>query len=181
MSCSLIINMTEKISNKEDTNENEPFIESYGIRHLIECNCILPQFKNRQPVVWHKFPVFSIIDKNNNVIPKFSQCSNCGIIHKITEIGVSEITLRENMKAIRTINDIKIGLQQDIAGLLEQYNVDLSVWEEAEFIIDNKKWGSTIILSKETENGTTTGKALIFQGHPVLAKIESFFRQEVVE
>lgn len=180
--------MASKKTNKKNQAPEDNFDENdllpkekYGIKHLIECNCILPQYKNREPVIWHKFPVFSVIDENNEVIPKFAQCNNCGIIHKITEVGVSEITVKENMKAIRTVEDIKIGMPQDIVGLLEQYNADLSTWEESEFIIENKKWGSIIVLSKEVDEGITSGKALIFQGKPVLAKIESFTRQEIVE
>lgn len=181
--------MPQKTSNKSKQEEDPKNFketdilpnEKYGMRHLIECNCIHPVYKNRQPTVWHKFPVFSIIEKNNEVTPKFAQCNNCGIIHKVTEIGVSEITIKENLKSIRTIEEIKMGLQQDVAGLLEQYELDVSVWEEAEFIISNQKWGSIIVLDKETEDGVTTGKALIFQGTPVLAKIEPFIRQEVVK
>lgn len=166
----------------EDFKENDILPdEKYGMRHLIECNCVLPQFKNKKPVMWHKFQVFSIIDENNEVIPKFAQCNNCGIIHKITEIGTSEITVKENIRSIRKVEEIKLGMQSDIAGLLEQYNMDLSVWEEAEFILQNKKWGSMIVLDTEIEDGLLVGKALIFQGVPVLARIESFSRQEIVK
>lgn len=155
--------------------------EKYGVRHLIECNCILPQFKNKKPAVWHKFQVFSIIDENNNVIPKFAQCNNCAIIHKVIEIGVSEITLKENLRSIRNVEEIKMGMQPDISGLLEQYNMELPIWEEVEFILNNKKWGSMIVLDSEIENGEMVGKALIFQGTPVLARIESFCRQEIIK
>ena len=165
--------------NMSDINENIPK-EIHGIRHLIECNCILPQYKNRKPVVWHKFAVFSVVNENDEVVPKFVQCNNCGIIHKVTEIGKSEITIKENLKSIKTIEDIKFGIQSDIAGLLEQYKCDISVWEEAEFILQNKIWGSMVVLDQEIENGIINGKALIFQGTPVLARIESFTRQDVV-
>jgi hypothetical protein len=173
--------MENKRTELEELKENDLLpTEMYGMRHLIECNCILPQFKNRKPIIWHKFQVFSIIDENNNVIPKFSQCNNCGIIHKVTEIGKSEITTKEHIRSIRTIEEIKMGIQSDIAGLLEQYSKELPIWEETEFILQNKKWGSIIVLDSEVENGSTVGKALIFQGTPVLARIESFSRQEII-
>jgi len=173
--------MTNKRTELEELKENDLLPkEINGIKHLVECNCILPQFKNKKPIVWHKFQVFSIIDEDNNVIPKFSQCNNCGIIHKVTEIGKSEITTKENIKSIRTIEEIKMGIQSDIAGLLEQYSKELPIWEEAEFILQNKKWGSFIVLDSESENGATIGKVLIFQGVPVLARIESFSRQEII-
>lgn len=162
---------------EEDFLPDEPV----GQRHLIECNCILPMFKNREKPIWHKFPVFSIINEKNEVEEKFAQCNNCGIIHKIKEIGVSEVTTKEKMKMIRSIDDIRIGIPPEIGGLLEQYKCDVSVWEEVEFILQYKKWGSIIVLESEKENGEITGKALIFQGTPVLAKIESFRRQEIVK
>ena len=176
------MNMTKK-KNEDKLLKDEDLLpnEKYGMRHLIECNCVLPQYKNRQPTVWHKFAVFSVVDSNNQVQEKFVQCNNCGIIHKITEIGKSEVTIKENLKSIRTIDDIKFGIQQDIAGLLEQYKCDISIWEEAEFILNNKKWGSIIVLDQETDKGVTNGKALVFQGTPVLARVESFSRQEIVK
>ena len=175
------MNMNEKNEDTNEFKEDDVFPkETYGIRHLVECNCILPQYKNRTPVVWHKFPVFSIINEKNEVIHKFAQCTNCGIIHKIIEIGKSEVTLKENLKSIRTIQDIKFGIQPDVAGLLEQYKCDVSVWEQSEFILHNKKWGSMVILDHELDKGTTIGKALVFQGSPVLARVESFTRQEII-
>lgn len=155
--------------------------EEYGMRHLVECNCVLPQYKNKEPVIWHRFAVFSVIDEKNVVQEKFAQCNNCGIIHKVIEIGQSEITVKENLKSIKTIEDIKFGIQPDVAGILEQYKCDISLWEEAEFILNNKKWGSMIIIDKETEKGMTSGKALVFQGSPVLARIQSFSRQETIK
>ena len=34
------------------------------IKHTIECNCVLPQYKNIVPIVFHKFIVFSIINED---------------------------------------------------------------------------------------------------------------------
>lgn len=171
--------MKNKKNNEEEFEDDLP-LEKQGARHLIECNCVLPQYKNSQPPIWHQFAAFSIIDENDKVQEKFVQCNNCGIIHKITEIGASEILTKESFRAIRKIPEIKLGIHPDISGLMDQYDLDVSTWEEVEFILNNKKWGSSIILSKEIEGDTLVGKALVFQGEPVLARIESFSRQEVI-
>lgn len=152
--------------------------EKVGIRHLIECNCFLPQ--NMKKKIWHKFPVFSIVDENDKVIEKYAQCNNCGFVHKIVEIGKSEPTTKENSRSIRTIEEIKMGLPEVFAGILEQYHCDISVWEEVEFILEQKKWNSYIIISKEImDDGSINGKALLIRG-PTLPKIESFTRQEII-
>lgn len=155
--------------------------EKYGIRHLIECNCILPQYKNMKKPFFHKFPVFSIIDENNNFVERFAQCNNCGIIHKITEIGVSEISSKENIKALMTKEDLKYSLPTDLVKLFEKNDLDISIWEQAEFILENKKWGESIVLSQEIEKDKVFGKILIFQGSPVLFKIKHFERQETIK
>ena len=43
-----------------------------GIKHLIECHCSLIIFKNNDKQIYHKFPVYSIIDKNQNQAYRFN-------------------------------------------------------------------------------------------------------------
>ena len=62
-----------------------------GINHLIECQCILPQYKKRNNPPFHRFVVFSIVDDSDDVVEKFSQCNNCGIVHRVYDICKSEI------------------------------------------------------------------------------------------
>lgn len=190
----LIIDMTRKKKKKEvqiteetDTGKDALWTDKdyypedkEGIKHLIECNCILPQYRKRKNPIWHKFPVFSILDSNNNIDSKFVQCDNCGIIHKVMEIGKSEITTKENIGSIRKIDEIKLSLPDNIVGLLEQYKSDITAWEEVEFILENQKWGAHIILSKEDIDGNTNGKILVLNG-PTLVKIKNFTRQEWIE
>lgn len=176
--------MAAKKEKENDPNtwkeENDFPKEKVGVRHLIECNCILPQYRNRKDKIWHKFPVFSVIDEENNVIPKFAQCNNCGIIHKVVEINRSEISIKEKMGAIKTIDDIRISIPDQFAGLLEQHNCDLSVWEEVEFILENEKWDNFVVLAKDEENdGNIYGKILIIKS-PILAKVEQFERSDLV-
>lgn len=176
--------MTEKTEKEIENDELEDFEEEpskkEGIRHLIECNCILPQYKKRKNPVWHKFPVFSIVDLKDKVLEKIAQCNNCGIVHKVTEIGVSEITKKENIKSIRTISDIKYGLPESFVGLLEQHKCDISTWEEIEFILEEERWGSFVVLSQEDVDLNIHGKMMIIKG-PSFTKVESFSRQNYIE
>ena len=136
-----------------------------GIKHTIRCRCILPQYKNRNEVINHEFVVFSVLDKDGEIIKKsYAQCNNCGIVHKITDVCKSEIlNNKENLKSIETIEDIKIFLPESLSGLLENYNCGLANWQHSKFIIENKRWGDSIILSKEAEDDLVFGKILVFK------------------
>ena len=53
------------------------WIQLPGIKHLIECHCVLAIYKKNQKIINHKFPVYSKIDEKGAVIPKLSKCNNC--------------------------------------------------------------------------------------------------------
>lgn len=134
-----------------------------GIKHLIQCHCVLPQFKDRNDPVFHKFAVFSIIDDSDTVQPKFSQCNNCGIVHKVIDICRSELTSKEESKSIPSIEDIKFSLSSELSRVLDSYQCDLATWEQAEWIFLNKLWNEWILLSRdEDDEGDIHGKRLVF-------------------
>ncbi len=134
-----------------------------GIKHLIQCHCVLPQFKNSADPAFHKFVVFSVIDDSDTVQPKFAQCNNCGIVHKVTDVCRSELTSKEEAKSIPNISDIKFSITQDLAKVLESYQCDIATWEQAEWIYLTKAWDQWIILSREEDElGDLHGKRLIF-------------------
>ena len=134
-----------------------------GVKHLIQCHCVLPQFKDRSDPVFHKFTVFSIIDESDTVQPKFSQCNNCGVVHRVVDICKSELTSKEESKSIPNIDDIKFSLSPDLSRVLESYQCDLATWEQAEWIFLNKVWDQWIVLSRdEDDQGELHGKRLIF-------------------
>ena len=33
-----------------------------GVKHLIQCHCVLPQYRNANPPMFHKFVTFSVVD-----------------------------------------------------------------------------------------------------------------------
>ena len=134
-----------------------------GVKHLVQCHCILPQFKNSEDPTFHKFVVFSVIDDSDTVQPKFAQCNNCGVIHKITDICTSELTTREESKSLPSTSDIKLSSPQDLSQILESYQCDIATWEQAEWIYLTKSWDQWLSLVREyDEDSELHGKRLIF-------------------
>ena len=151
-----------------------------GVKHIIECHCILPQYKSKPNPPWHKFVVFSIIDESNTVIPKYSQCNNCGVVHKVIDICKSEIIPgKDELRSIPTIEDLSVSMPNDVTDILKNYNVDISTWEMAKFLLQEKQWGKNIILTKETVEGEVHGKAMFFDSQDKI-RIESFSYSTVV-
>ncbi len=151
---------------------------SQGQKHLIRCRCVLPQFKNKAGAPGHQFVVFSVIGDDDKVIPKFVQCNNCGIIHKVVDVCKSEIMQgREAMKSIVTVDDIKMGMPPNLVTLLESNAVDIPTWEAAAFIIEAKRWGDIVILSSDSDGGIRQGKFVRIIGEN-LYKVDSYSREE---
>lgn len=147
------------------------------VKHLVECRCILPQFKNMEDPPYHKFIVFSELDEKAQVKPSFAQCNNCGIIHKVTEVSVSVTLKKEELRSLETIDDIELQIPEKIANLLRKHECELHVWQEAKFILDHGLWGRFIVLSKEREGEMIIGKICQILGNN-LVKIENFERDE---
>jgi hypothetical protein len=134
------------------------------VKHLIECRCILPQFRNNPIVVFHKFVVLSFLDDNDQVVPKLEACNNCGVIHKIVDFCKSTI-LNENIMSVLTISDIKDSLPEKLVIIFEQNNIDeKATWELAKYIIESELWGEQIILSKEIVENEVFYKSITILG-----------------
>lgn len=144
-----------------------------GVKHIVECRCILTQFKNRSDPVFHKFVVFSVLDKDQ-VQPNYAQCNNCGIVHKIIDLCKSEIISgKEELKSLETIEDIRFSLPDDLCEVLDSYSCELPNWQHVRFIYTTQQWDSHIILVKEEIDQVTQGKILRILGHNKF-KIETF-------
>ena len=151
-----------------------------GVKHIVECHCILPQYKSSKNPPWHKFVVFSIIDEGNSVVSKHAQCNNCGVIHKVIDICRSEIIPgKDELRSIPTIEDIAISMPNDVKDILKNYDVDTSTWEMAKFLLEQKQWGNNIVLTKEIVDGEVHGKAMFFDS-PEKIRIESFSYSTIV-
>lgn len=151
-----------------------------GLKHLITCRCVLPQFKRAPNPPSHQFVVFSVVEDDGNCQVKFAQCNNCGIVHKVLAVCRSEVVPKESMGSIPTKEDIEVGLPPQLVRLLDTSSVDLATWEAAQFIIDNKRWGDFVVLSTDEEAGLRQGKYVRILGENMF-KVESFTREEVVK
>lgn len=150
-----------------------------GIRHLIECHCVLPQYRNRNPPVFHKFVVFSIVS-DDQVQKKLAQCNNCGILHRIVDICKSEIVHGlEEGSSLRTIEDLKVSLPQRLSDFLVTQKLDISAWELVEFLIDNK-FERDVVLSK-TESGDITQLKILQINADGSFKVRNETRQDEME
>jgi len=146
-----------------------------GQKHLIKCRCVLPQFKNRETPPAHKFVVFSVIEEEK-VVPKYCQCNNCGVIHKVIDICQSEIQNgKEHMNSLIKIEDIKHSIHQNFSSILESNSADLPSWEAVQFIVENKQWGQIVVLTTDRDGEEIHGKYIRVLGE-ALCKVESFTR-----
>lgn len=148
-----------------------------GIKHLIECHCVLPQYRNRDRLdsIYHRFVVFSVIDTDDNMVPKYAQCNNCGVIHKIIDVMTSEVALgNDSDAAVLSIDDIKLSLPENVVNILASYDADLPTWEEAAFLVENKQWGGHVVLTRDENEIAISGKILKFNG-PLSLKIEPYY------
>jgi hypothetical protein len=149
-----------------------------GVRHLIECHCVLPQFKNTTPTVYHKFVVFSIIE-DDVVQKKLAQCNNCGIIHKVTDFCKSEIVHgAEESSSIRQIDDVKLGLPGRLVDFLVQQSLDISTWEWIEYLLDHKLEYEVVI--KKDQKGDLTNLKILHLKEDGSFKVKNETRQDEV-
>jgi hypothetical protein len=155
-------------------------MKSNGVKHLIECHCILPQYKTKKNPVFHKFIVFSEIDESDTVVPKFVQCNNCSVVHKVFDICKSEISAgRDELRTVITIDEVRLGMPGDVQHILDSYSCDLPTWEMTKYIIDNERWNESVVLDQEQIGESTQGKSLVVLSKNTF-KIESFIRKDII-
>ena len=153
----------------------------YGIKHIVECHCVLPQYRKRKNPLFHKFIVFSVVDEGDTVVAKHAQCNNCGVIHRVFDICKSEIvTGRDELGSLLSIDDIKFTIVPDVARVLESYSAELPTWEHAQFILQNEQWGEFIVLTRDQIDGEVQGKRLIFESSNKF-RIEPYTFQPEIE
>ncbi len=153
-----------------------------GTKHLIQCHCILPQFRNKKEAVFHKFVVFSAIDKeSDSVLVHYANCNNCGVTHKIYDICKSELVHgSEDISSVPTINDYSLSLPKQLFETLSHYNCDIADYQHAQHIVDNKEWGKHIVLKREEVQDSTQGKMLVFVDEDKY-RIESYLHNEYIK
>lgn len=145
----------------------------------MQCQCVLPQYRKAGKSIFHKFLVFSIIS-NDVVEPKYVQCNNCGIVHKVYDLCKSEIIQgRDEFKSVTTISEVSLSLPGDLRDLLKSYDCDITVWEHLRFILEEERWGDRVIITRETVNGETTGKLITVVARDRFS-LENYISRETV-
>ena len=164
-------------SQDQDSGKNS--LDSFGQKHLIKCRCVLPQLKNSANPIQHQFLVFSeIVDGVAKT--KYSQCNNCGVIHKVIDICVSEIMNgKEAMSSLVDVEDIRTSLNPKLCAILDRHKCDLPTWEHAQYVIENKKWGEIVVLASDLEGNDKIIKyvRIISDG---IFKVDSYQRKEIL-
>ena len=134
-----------------------------GIKHLIECHCILPQYKRRDPPLYHKFLVYSKI-KDGLINEKYAQCNNCGAVHKVYDICRSEIVVgKEELNTGLSISDMSMQMSDKLSMLLSNHNCDYATWEHVVDIIDEERWGESVVIKRDIVDDKTVVKILNLQ------------------
>lgn len=168
---------TPKITPLEFFNSVQPKPEY--VKHVIECKCFLPQYKNLPNPVYHQFVVFSELDGKGVITPSYAECNNCGLVHRVIETYQSSLAGKESSKFVPAISDIEMQIPERLAKALREHECELHVWQEAKFILEHELWGRFVVLSKEKTNNneTAVGKICQIIGRD-LYKIEVYEREE---
>jgi len=132
-----------------------------GIKHLIECHCVLPQFRNRDNVIYHKFVVYSKFDSESDIVSRFINCNNCGTLHKIIDICKSEIVPGiENSISSLSEDDISKIIPERMSKILNDHKCDIATFEQVLDVINSEEWNTPVIISKQSIKGSTQIKTM---------------------
>ena len=151
-------------------------------KHLIQCQCILSQFKNTDPPIFHSFIVFSVLEEDGSLIPAYAQCNNCNVIHKVLDICRSEILKKEEMFSLETEDDLKFSIPEKLVQELQRNQCPLYVWQELSFIFENEQWKKgiqNVVIATDTIEDNTVGKYISVRGKDTFV-INKFSRKDVI-
>jgi len=149
-----------------------------GLKHLIQCHCVLPQFRNLSTPVFHKFVVFSKTDESDDIVPKLCKCNNCGVTHKVFDFCKSEISYgSDDNLAVVSPEDIRENLPERISEILDSHKCDVATWEQVDDIFENNIWNESVVISRQMVSGATQLKRLLIKNRNSF-KIETHLRQD---
>jgi hypothetical protein len=123
---------------------------SIGVKHLIECHCELPIFKNEKDIIYHKILVYSkIID--DKIVEKIVSCDNCNTLHKVYDVCKSDIVKggKDINKAAVSIEELELQIPDKIVKILEKNQCTLPIYEEIVDAIDQNISDHNIVISRE--------------------------------
>lgn len=120
-----------------------------GIKHLIDCHCFLKIFNKNEKQINHKFPVYSKLDKEGNLIKRLVKCNNCDALHNVYDVCKSELKPgKEEIETTLDKEDIILMLPDKIANILIKNNADISDFEHALDIVENEEWDSFVVVKR---------------------------------
>lgn len=82
------------------------------------------------------------------------------------------------MSSIRSIDEIRAELPENLQKILDINKADLATYEAASFVFENKRWGEFVVLNSDVEDGLRQGKYVRILGES-LFKVEPYTREEV--
>jgi|TARA_Y100000034_G_C6905743_1_gene420204 hypothetical protein len=98
----------------------------------------------------------------------------------VFDICKSEILSgKDESRAVEKKEDVMLSLPSSLSELFASYGLDLPDYQMARFIMENKKWNDTIVLTSESESGNCEGKVLRFISEEKF-RVEPFSRQETI-
>ena len=98
-----------------------------GVKHLIECHCVLAIYRTKESNINHKFPVYSKIDKQDKIIPKICKCNNCDTMHYVYDVCRSEIRGGKDQSELTiSIDELSYMLPERLANALLKIDTDIS-------------------------------------------------------
>jgi len=122
-----------------------------GIKHLIECHCILAIYRTgKLDPVTHKFSVYSKLDIHDKLVPKLSKCNNCDTMHYVYDVCSSEIRPGKDQSSLSlTIDDLSLMLPERLSNTLMKIETDISNWEHIIDIIEEERWDENVVLRRD--------------------------------
>ena len=149
-----------------------------GLKHLIQCHCILPQYRKMEDPIFHKFVVFSKTDAEENIVTKLAKCNNCDTLHKVLDFCKSEIMHgKDEEVSVLTIEDISNSLPEKLSEILSTHFCDIATYEEALDIVENQEWGKSINISKTDLGKEIQIKSLILLKENFKIKVDLYDSQ----
>ncbi len=123
-----------------------------GTKHLIQCHCMLPQYRKMAEPIFHKFVVYSKVNEKDEIKHKLVRCNNCDAVHRVIDFCKSEIVTKiEDTDVIIDEEEIKLGLPEKIVKILEKNNSDLATYEAIDHIFEEEIWDTEVVVSRQTQ------------------------------
>ena len=136
-----------------------------GTKHLIQCHCVLPQYRKMVDPIFHKFVAYSKINSEEKVEHKLVRCNNCDAVHRIVDLCRSEIVTKiEDTDVIIDVEELKLGIPEKLNTILEKNNCDIATFEAIDHVFEEEAWGSEIVISRQTQGEKINLKILQIKG-----------------